>query len=198
MGLIYANANCVLSTRASKGSNGGLFRLRDPLPFDYLVRERGARQLAVRWNERLLDVFKEKVLFAPVSQRRWIFQEQCLAQRTLHFTSGSVLFDCNQLIASDHASHQDAQQHSLRPVIRLDGQLHRQADCDFVTERIFPTYLRHVVELSTGRKCLGRSQIPATRSSGIRLRNCSIHMPIKAYEGNSISFGDSQAEVQKN
>jgi hypothetical protein len=75
MGLIYANAKCVISATASTNSTGGCFRSRDLFRNDCVLRQNGTQQLVDRSQEQpnLLNLFKEKIEGAPLTRRGWTF-----------------------------------------------------------------------------------------------------------------------------
>jgi len=133
MGLIYANARCVISATASKDTEGSCYLPRDLYRSALMICEKGDnRYLAVHREAQLSELFKEKV---NRSQRGWTFREQCLSSRTLHFTSGCVLFEYNEFIASDHDTWQVRQQYESRHLIRNDGKLHPKGNSNFAIKK---------------------------------------------------------------
>ena len=86
MGEIYAKSYLNLAATASVDSDGGLFRITNPLasvpcqvsislldraPITYLCRP--CRQFWINVDT------------APLNKRAWVFQERALAPRTIHF-----------------------------------------------------------------------------------------------------------------
>lgn len=100
MGLVYANARCVISATASTDAEGGCYRPRDLWRNTLALYEKGGWQLAIHREAQLPDLFRDKVKTSPVRRRGWTLQEHCLASRTLHFVFGCVLFECNEFITS--------------------------------------------------------------------------------------------------
>jgi hypothetical protein len=129
MGLVYANAKCVISATASKDSTGGCFLTRNLRYNDCVLRESGNEILVVPSFQEALkpsELFETLVYRAPLTARGWTFQERYLAGRTLHFCDGFVLFECNTLTASEH--NNDEQKYQVKPNIRSDGKLHSDVD----------------------------------------------------------------------
>jgi hypothetical protein len=191
MGLVYANAKCVLSAAASGNSNGGCFRPRDLFRSDCVLRRRWNRALVVRSQERsdLVRLFKRKIESAPLTKRGWTFQERYLASRILHFGSGVVLFECNKLIASDHDQGKIGQEYSVRQVIRSDGRLHAAEDIDWARRDIRKTkVVRKTVKVATGRNSyksemrdvtVMNPDYPRQQATKARLRNDSARLGMR-------------------
>ncbi|KAF2669736.1 HET-domain-containing protein [Microthyrium microscopicum] len=138
MGLVYANAHCVISATASDNSFGGCSRPRDLFRNHCVIRKKKQSQskLSVLWNHRLMNAFEEKVECAPISLRGWTFQERYLARRTLHFCSGCVIFECNQLLASDNDTNEISQHYKIRRGFQIDGTTHISADLEHVARKV--------------------------------------------------------------
>lgn len=131
MGLVYANAKCVISATASKDSTGGCFRDRILKWNDCILRQSGNKSLVVRTSRvglTLPSLFKSWVDEAPLNSRGWTFQERYLAGRILHFCEGLVLFECNTLIAEAHNRRQ--QNYFIKASVQADGKLHSQRDIE--------------------------------------------------------------------
>lgn len=125
MGLVYANATCVLSAAASTDSQGGCFFPKTSLAGGcHLVRQ-GDTSLdafpSMRHDMVMADLFKDKVESARLTTRAWAFQERVLASRVLHFCEGLVLFECNEIQAS--SSHGFGQPYPKKAHFRLDGKM---------------------------------------------------------------------------
>lgn len=125
MGLVYANATCVLSATASTDSKGGCFFPKTSLAGGcHLVRQ-GDTSLdafpSMRHDMVMADLFKDKVESARLTTRAWAFQERVLASRVLHFCEGLVLFECNEIQAS--SSHGFGQPYPKKAHFRLDGKM---------------------------------------------------------------------------
>ncbi|KAF4627056.1 hypothetical protein G7Y89_g11101 [Cudoniella acicularis] len=133
MGLVYANAKCVISATASKDSTGGCF-LHRALKYNACVlRVRGNKLLVAGPSEKtpgLPYLFADLVQRAPLTTRGWTFQERYLAGRTLHYCDGAVLFECDTLTASEY--QRNGEKYLVKPSIRSDGRLHSQPDVEEV------------------------------------------------------------------
>ena len=46
-------------------------------------------------------IWHDLVDSSPLSRRAWVFQERCLAKRTLHFTRNELLWECQQMCCSE-------------------------------------------------------------------------------------------------
>lgn len=123
MGLVYANAKCVISGTASEDSTGGCFKPREFFRDDCTLLKHGPKQLIVvaeHGMPNLAELFDEKVKCAPLTTRGWTFQERFLAKRVLHCSAGHFLFEYNDLMASEYEN----EPYVLRTNIRLDGKEH--------------------------------------------------------------------------
>lgn len=137
MGLVYANARCVISATASMDSSGGCFQPRTLSYNDCILRTWGNHTLAVRAARVPLQthgLFERLVDQAPLTTRAWTFQERYLARRTLHFCDGLVLFECNTLTASEYS--QSGQVYGHQPDVRRDGKLHALADLSAIEKQV--------------------------------------------------------------
>uniref|UniRef100_A0A8H7TPG6 Heterokaryon incompatibility domain-containing protein n=1 Tax=Bionectria ochroleuca TaxID=29856 RepID=A0A8H7TPG6_BIOOC len=125
MGLVYANATCVLSATASTDSQGGCFFPKMSLAGGCHLGRQGDTSLDVfpsrRHDTIMADLFKDKVESARLTTRAWAFQERVLASRILHFCEGLVLFECNEIQAS--SSHGFGQPYPKKEHFRLDGKM---------------------------------------------------------------------------
>ena len=141
MGLVYANAQCVLSTTAADHASMSCITQRDNFRSDCLFAqsEAGNRALGVRWQPRLMEQLEEKVEAAMLSTRGWSFQERYLACRTLHFAQGCVIFECNEIVASDNEIHEVSQHYKVRRGFKFDGISHAEFDCRYAARNIPPT-----------------------------------------------------------
>jgi hypothetical protein len=147
MGLVYANAKCVISATGSEDSNGGCYQFRDLHRNDCVVHQTGKRQLVVRsqTHTTLRTLFQEKVEGAPLTKRGWAFQERYLASRILHFCSGSVLFECNDVIASDHDHAKLSLKCSARQGVRRDGQYEPNEENAVAVQDLPPTHNQYAL-----------------------------------------------------
>ena len=126
MGLIYANARCVISATAAGDSRGGCYQRRDMAQLDCILATGGDNgSLVVRYHHTttptLQSVFEAKVEGGPITLRGWTFQERFLANRVLHFCRGSILFECHTLIASQYHG---SEEYGEKTVVRRDEKSH--------------------------------------------------------------------------
>jgi hypothetical protein len=126
MGLIYANAKCIISATASENSNGGCFVWEDSFAGDCALSHPSGpshvvRSGAYKPESSLFSLIDKKVETAPLNTRAWAFQERFLASRVLHFCDGLIIFECNTHISSQQ--HGDMPYRS-KTFIRADGRPH--------------------------------------------------------------------------
>ena len=125
MGLIYANAKCVVSATASRNSNGGCYQRKDVFQEDCVLRKVNGCSLITQSPEnsypKLAQLFSDNVEHAPLTRRAWTFQERFLAGCVLHFCAGMILFECSMLMASQHHG---TKEYTFKTDIRWDGTMH--------------------------------------------------------------------------
>jgi hypothetical protein len=129
MGLVYANAKCVISATASKDAAGGCFLRRDLSNDDCRLLKASQTIYVARSrikHSELAILFHKKVDSAALTKRAWALQERYLAGRVIHFCEDLILFECNQQMASVH--HAQGEEYPLRAYIRYDGKVHSQDD----------------------------------------------------------------------
>jgi hypothetical protein len=133
MGLVYANAKCVISATASDNSTKGCFRPR-ALKYDPCILRMSGNKLltvqSVQFLKGISEMFEKFVQKAPLSTRGWAFQERYLAGRTLHFGQGHVFFECNSIVASVHDNY--GHKYPQKLSIRFDGRSHSLQDIEEV------------------------------------------------------------------
>jgi len=138
MGLVYANAKCVISADASLDSNGGCYYPRDLFRQQCILTKRGRKLIVARSkiSTNLKNFVKAKVDEAPLATRAWTYQERFLSKRILHFCKGGVVFECSKLVASDFAGEEEYQ---LRTNVRWDGKIHPPEERKVVSQFFKPT-----------------------------------------------------------
>lgn len=100
MGVIYANAECVIAASDARDTSQGCFRTRGP---------ELTKRITVKYDathRRLITVAppkKGRETIDPLQTRGWCFQEFLLAPRMIKFTDGELLWECEQtkLMESD-------------------------------------------------------------------------------------------------
>lgn len=140
MGLVYANAKCVISASASRDSNGGCFMPKDLFRDDCTLRGSSRKSIRVIPSDNKsfaasLKLFKDKAENTVLSTRAWAFQERYLARRVLHFCEGVVFFECNYLVVRDGLRYSD-EKYPPRAGVRPDGTLHPPEECEAVHQPI--------------------------------------------------------------
>lgn len=140
MGLVYANAKCVISASASRDSNGGCFMPKDLFRDDCTLRGSSQRSISVKSSDNesfaaSLKLFKDKAENTVLSTRAWAFQERYLARRVLHFCEGVVFFECNDLVVRD-GHRRSGWEYPVRAGVRSDGTLHPPEEYEAVQQPI--------------------------------------------------------------
>ena len=102
MAKVYSRSQINLAATASLDSNGGFLRTRNPLTIMPLKVELDCEGLVKgTYFCFLQDPWLRYMKWAPLMRRAWIFQERLLAPRTLHFGPEQLLWECNELQASE-------------------------------------------------------------------------------------------------
>ena len=94
MDLVYARSYLNISATASKNSDEGLYRPRDP---STLWEE----EVNLNWKSHIMrcaiiDVsfWEDLVEHAPVNQRGWVLQGRIMGPRVLHFCKNQIAWEC--------------------------------------------------------------------------------------------------------
>ena len=102
MDKIYSGASLNLAATASKDSGGGLFYSRNVSAIQPCVVEiRGGDIVPGTYYCLRSTIWQDLVDRAPLTRRAWVFQERCLAKRTLHFTRNELLWECQEACCSE-------------------------------------------------------------------------------------------------
>jgi hypothetical protein len=129
MGDVYASAVLTISAAHGNDPHTGLFTTTPPFMRDCVLRKDGQICLQARSSstnvETINPMFDVSIELAPLSKRAWVFQERILPKRILHFADGYVLFECNDMRASE--CHRAGVPYTRKPNIRADGHLHSSA-----------------------------------------------------------------------
>jgi hypothetical protein len=99
---VFTNSVCNVAAADSHGPDEGLFRNRDPsllmsLELQAELENRNASILI--WDNNILS---QELSEAPLYKRGWVFQERHLPPRLLHFGKHQVLWQCQELHASEN------------------------------------------------------------------------------------------------
>ncbi len=125
MGLVYANARCVISATGSRDSAGGCFRPRRLNHHDCGIWQTVDKVLvacSTQKDQKVKQLFESLVENSPVTRRGWTFQERYLASRMLHFCEGTVLFECCTMQASE--GMWQGERYTPKPVVQSTGGSH--------------------------------------------------------------------------
>jgi hypothetical protein len=118
MAKIFSRAQLTISASHAKDGNEGCFSIRTEEPFEY--RHRGEavkrRDLPAIWEDfsirardrdgvtKNLNIRvkpRHGVQHNPLLQRAWVYQEQILSPRILHFASGELYFECKSYVCCE-------------------------------------------------------------------------------------------------
>ncbi|KAH0528234.1 hypothetical protein TsFJ059_003124 [Trichoderma semiorbis] len=99
MANVYRNAMCNISATASSDSTGGLYYNREDIftGISLSYPEQREELLLIREELEVAD----DIEFAAITKRGWVLQERLLSSRIVHFTSRQLIWECNELIASE-------------------------------------------------------------------------------------------------
>ena len=101
---VYRNSHCAIAALASTDSDGGCFRVRNPLVYKPC---RVARLGEVDIYAHMTDLAEgfpepeEEMSEGPLQKRGWVVQERLLSPRTIFFGSDLVFWECATQGASD-------------------------------------------------------------------------------------------------
>jgi hypothetical protein len=115
MARIFSCAQLTLSATHAKDGSEGCFSIRTEEPFPYAYREElvWRRDIPAIWDDFAVRVRDRDgvtkslgirvqaphgVRHEPLLQRAWVFQEQILSTRILHFAAGELSWECNSHI----------------------------------------------------------------------------------------------------
>ncbi|KAK4083675.1 uncharacterized protein Triagg1_1337 [Trichoderma aggressivum f. europaeum] len=97
---VYRNAMCNISATASSDSTGGLYYDREDMltGISLSYPEEPEELLLIREE---LEVVGD-IEFAAITKRGWVLQERLLSPRIIHFTGRQLIWECNELTASEN------------------------------------------------------------------------------------------------
>lgn len=102
MSKVYSEATVNLAATSSRDDSTGLFYTRNVAALQPAVVEVTGHGIADGVYKVLRStIWADLVAASPLSRRAWVFQERALAKRTIHFTRTEVLFECQQMCASE-------------------------------------------------------------------------------------------------
>ncbi|RDW56903.1 hypothetical protein BP5796_12970 [Coleophoma crateriformis] len=104
MGEIYRHCYCNISATAGADGRSGCFLKRDPLLIEACkVRGTWNHEPWTTFTTIFPDFLSTSFDSEPLNQRAWVVQEHILAPRVLHFCANQLIWECNELIASETA-----------------------------------------------------------------------------------------------
>ena len=106
MGQIYKSCALCLAATSATDCNGGLFFERDPYllqPVHVLGRwPFYDTSQPLEWYTCFVQApYSNNIMLAPLNSRGWVLQERLLAPRVLHCTEKELIWECNEIIASE-------------------------------------------------------------------------------------------------
>lgn len=102
MNRVYSEASLNLAATSSRDDASGLNYHRNVTALQPVVVE--AQGLGIDdgvYKILRSTIWHDLVDSSPLSKRAWVFQERCLAKRTLHFTRNELLWECQQMCCSE-------------------------------------------------------------------------------------------------
>jgi hypothetical protein len=100
MSEVYGQSYVNLAASSSTDAEGGLFRERDPLTINVTHIKPEISKSESYTIMHNTDWFQD-LLSEPLNSRAWAIQERRLSSRTIHFTDSQILWECNELGASE-------------------------------------------------------------------------------------------------
>lgn len=97
MSAVYRNSYCNIAAAASEDSSQGVFRSRSIQRLESMwpCLLKGLRPSEPKTCHRILFEGQwERLDSSPLSKRAWVYQERLLSNRTLHFGSEELLWEC--------------------------------------------------------------------------------------------------------
>ncbi|KAJ4987610.1 heterokaryon incompatibility protein [Stagonosporopsis vannaccii] len=96
MGSIYAGSYFTIAAADSLNCESGLFRNRSPLHRQHCVIDSKHARWVFQCTHISCGWHDTNIRFASLSERGWVFQEQILSPRTVHFTREEILWECRE------------------------------------------------------------------------------------------------------
>jgi len=112
---VYSGGLLNISAVASESVNGGLFRFRNPLAISPFLSGVGNEPSGNFERVYVSGRPYEEYHNNPLSKRGWCLQERLLAQRTVHFTHTSIVWECNECTEPE-ASLSSLARFALKPL----------------------------------------------------------------------------------
>jgi hypothetical protein len=104
MSKVYAQSAITIAATSSSDSDGGLFFHRPPAPTAQLLWTFSDGSPPERVNFRSPSGTSRKTLLhenSPLHKRGWVLQERLLSKRTLHFATGRLYWDCQEVAVEE-------------------------------------------------------------------------------------------------
>ncbi|KAK0666983.1 heterokaryon incompatibility protein-domain-containing protein, partial [Cercophora samala] len=101
MASIYGNSHLNIAATASRDGRGGCFRPRRPSALHPVKMTIHDRDFYLLDAEMWWEAFEK----APLNTRAWVLQERLLSPRVLHFDHDQLVWECNELTASERYPH---------------------------------------------------------------------------------------------
>lgn len=97
MASIYGNSHLNIAATASTDGRGGCFRPRRPSALHPVKMTIHNKDFYLVDAEMWWEAFEK----APLNRRAWVLQERLLSPRVLHFDHDQLVWECNELTASE-------------------------------------------------------------------------------------------------
>ena len=102
MAKVYSEATVNLAATSARNDSTGLFYTRNITALQPAVVELIGHGIDDGIYKVLRStVWTDLVSHSPLTRRAWVFQERCLAKRTIHFSHTELLFECQQMCCSE-------------------------------------------------------------------------------------------------
>ncbi len=104
--LIYGNSTCNIAATSASNSSGGCFRAHDRStlkPVKFTFGRDGRRGTEDSLSLYITDVghWWQRFQKEPLNRRAWVVQERLLSTRNIHYERDQLVWECNELLASE-------------------------------------------------------------------------------------------------
>ncbi|KAH8749169.1 heterokaryon incompatibility protein-domain-containing protein, partial [Hyaloscypha finlandica] len=98
---VFADSQLTISASRSADGSGGCFSSRAQEPWTLLSSGRQVSKLTLWLPYTQEGRDREGCPKEPLLKRAWVFQEQILSARNIHFASGELYFECKSFVACE-------------------------------------------------------------------------------------------------
>ncbi|KAK7996718.1 transcription activator of gluconeogenesis [Apiospora arundinis] len=130
---VYSNAHLTIAANHASKPSEGCFHIRSPRPSCDVDLPGYASNVHIEmlFVSDEMDWEAGEFLSEPLSRRGWALQERILSQRTLHYNTRQMYYECNHGIVGEDGCHQERMLCSLDALFGLNkGEIVKRYDID--------------------------------------------------------------------